>query len=232
MAKLSIQIIKNSKEFLRSILWKSEPIRNLLYRLKLDIDRVTELKNVFIVFNDKRQIKFEHNIIGEPVVSGSSPVRILLKHKSMLYMDEGAFVRGGVCIELSGRSRLLVGKGSYINWDSNISAGGSAIIKIGIKCAIGCNVNIYAYDYHRVVNDDGTEQDYFDDITIGDHVWIGAGALILKGANIGSGSIIGAGSVVLKGEYPPLSLIAGNPGKVVKNGVSWRNLTVEEKRFE
>lgn len=59
------RLLKYSKAFLRRMLWKSEPIRNLLYSLKLDIDRATELKNVFIVFNDKSQIKFEHNIIGE-----------------------------------------------------------------------------------------------------------------------------------------------------------------------
>ncbi len=111
---MKYRLLKYSKEFLRSILWNSEPIRNLLYRLKLDIDRVTALKNVFIVFKDKRQIKFKHNIIGEPVISGSSPVRILLRHKSMLYMDEGAFVRGGVCIELLKRYKTI-GKPLFVS---------------------------------------------------------------------------------------------------------------------
>jgi len=196
------------------------------------MDQDTELKNAFLVFNDKRQIKFKQNIIGESADFGSSPVRILLKHKSSLEMDKGALLRSSVRIELSGRSKVIIGKSSYINWDSNISGGGGAVIKIGTKCAIGCNVNIYAYDYHRIVNDNGSEQDYFDDITIEDHVWIGAGAWILKGASIGSGSIVAASSVVLKGEYPQSSLIAGNPGRVVRKSVSWRNLTIKEKRFE
>lgn len=54
-------------------------------------------------------------------------------------------------------------------------------------------------------------------IVIGDDVWLGAGTTILKGATIGSGSIVATGAVVLKGNYPALSLLAGNPAKVVKS---------------
>ena len=53
-------------------------------------------------------------------------------------------------------------------------------------------------------------------IEIGEDVWIGTGAIILKGAKIGTGSIIAAGSVVLGGEFPERSLIGGNPAKFIK----------------
>ena len=53
-------------------------------------------------------------------------------------------------------------------------------------------------------------------IRIGDDVWIGAGAMILKGAKIGSGSIVAAGAVVLSGDWPARSVLAGNPARVVK----------------
>ena len=53
-------------------------------------------------------------------------------------------------------------------------------------------------------------------IEIGDDVWIGANGTILKGARIGNGSLIAAGAVVPRGDYPPRSLIAGNPARVVR----------------
>jgi acetyltransferase-like isoleucine patch superfamily enzyme len=55
-----------------------------------------------------------------------------------------------------------------------------------------------------------------EEISIGDDVWVGANATILKGARIGDGCIIATGAVVLKGDYPARSVLAGNPAKVVK----------------
>jgi acetyltransferase-like isoleucine patch superfamily enzyme len=54
------------------------------------------------------------------------------------------------------------------------------------------------------------------EIVVGDDVWVGANATILKGAHIGDGCIVGAGAVVSKGEYPAGSIIAGNPAKILK----------------
>jgi carbonic anhydrase/acetyltransferase-like protein (isoleucine patch superfamily) len=44
---------------------------------------------------------------------------------------------------------------------------------------------------------------------------IGIGAVVLDGVRVGAGSIIGAGAVVTK-DVPPLSLVVGVPGKVVR----------------
>ncbi len=52
-------------------------------------------------------------------------------------------------------------------------------------------------------------------IRIGDCVWLGRYAMILKGVEIGRGSIVAAGAVVTK-SVPPFSIVAGNPARVVK----------------
>lgn len=52
-------------------------------------------------------------------------------------------------------------------------------------------------------------------IKIGNDVWVGERAIILKGVNLGEGCIVGAGSVVT-GSFPAHCLIAGNPAKIVR----------------
>ena len=51
-------------------------------------------------------------------------------------------------------------------------------------------------------------------VTIGDDVWIGAGAMILPGVTIGSRCVVGAGSVV-KENVPDNTIVAGSPAKVI-----------------
>ena len=52
-------------------------------------------------------------------------------------------------------------------------------------------------------------------ITIGNNVWVGAGAIITAGITIGDETVIGAGSIVLR-DLPAGVLAAGNPCRVIR----------------
>lgn len=52
-------------------------------------------------------------------------------------------------------------------------------------------------------------------IKIGDNVWIGERAIILKGVTIGDNAVIAAGSVVTK-NVDKNTIVAGNPAKFIK----------------
>ena len=52
-------------------------------------------------------------------------------------------------------------------------------------------------------------------IVIRENVWIGARAVLLDGADIGEGAVVGAAAVV-DFHVPPFSVVAGNPGRIVK----------------
>lgn len=57
-------------------------------------------------------------------------------------------------------------------------------------------------------------------VVIGDHAYVGAGAMIKHGTHdnpitIGEGAVIGMGAVVVR-NVPPFSVVAGNPAKVIK----------------
>ena len=87
---------------------------------------------------------------------------------------------------------------------------------LGDKVAIGNFVSIYTHDslYHLVT--DGREPVRFGRVEVGDFVNISPNAFLYD-CRIGSHSIVAPGAVVAGGDYPPYSLIAGNPARVVKS---------------
>ena len=51
-------------------------------------------------------------------------------------------------------------------------------------------------------------------VRIGEDVWVGEKATILRGADIGAGSVIGSQTLV-KGVIPPFSVVVGTPGRII-----------------
>ena len=56
------------------------------------------------------------------------------------------------------------------------------------------------------------------DTWIGEYCFIGMDAIVLPGIRIGDHSVVGAGSVVTK-DVPPHTIVAGNPAKIIKEGI-------------
>ncbi len=103
---------------------------------------------------------------------------------------------------------------------------GSGGLVIGAGCDISCGVHIYTHDtVHRchtgtAYHADGSKnRDAIEKspVSIGDHVFIGANSVILRGVTIGSNAVIGAGSVIKAGTViGPGELWAGNPARFIR----------------
>lgn len=116
----------------------------------------------------------------------------------------------GVKINIFPQGKFSIGDGSYIAFNSHLFIEES--IEIGANCAISWNVEMIDTDFHRVQSSDtGVGR---SGIVIGDSVWIGTGAKILKGVEIGDNVIVGAYSVVTK-SFPGNVIIAGNPARQI-----------------
>lgn len=95
----------------------------------------------------------------------------------------------GADVVLFRDATLELGK-SYAN--SNCKIRCHKRITIGDGCAISHDVTIMDSDAHAINGVVNTEP-----VIIGNHVWIGTRATILKGVTIGDGAIIAAGAVVV-----------------------------------
>lgn len=93
-------------------------------------------------------------------------------------------------------------------------------VTIGKDCAIAWGVTICDHDMHKIYIDD-VQQTETAPIKIGNGVWIGMNATILKGVTIGDGAVVAAHSVVTK-DVPAKALVGGNPAKIIKEQVDFR----------
>ncbi|WP_278887873.1 acyltransferase [Leyella stercorea] len=100
---------------------------------------------------------------------------------------------------------------------SGVSIGAFDSIRIGENCLFGANVVVTDSDWHCLIPEQRfTGKVKTAAVNIGNNVFIGANALILKGSVIGDNSVIGAGSVV-SGTIPSDVIAAGNPCKIIRH---------------
>lgn len=141
---------------------------------------------------------------------------------STLKIDEGAEVivhgdysfRSGIFLSVNKGAKLEIGSGRT-NRDVDITCFNS--IKIGNNVLISKGVMIRDSDNHTVLKE-GYRQS--KPIVIGNNVWIGMRAVILKGVTIGDGAIVAAGAVVTK-NVPANTVVGGVPAKVIRENITW-----------
>ncbi len=103
--------------------------------------------------------------------------------------------------------RVFIGAGCEFNIRKGIT--------IGPGCAIASKCQFVDHDHGFALGlardaEPGVERE----ITLGSHVWLGAGAIILKGVSIGEGAIVGAGAVVTK-PVPAYEIWGGVPARKI-----------------
>jgi len=110
---------------------------------------------------------------------------------------------------------LEIGDNSYVGMLSIIN-GFAAKVIIGKNVSIAQRVNIMA---DSGPNASTEMQQYYPvikgKVTIGDHSWIGANAIIMPGVELGEFCVVAANSFVDK-SFPPYSVIGGSPAKLLK----------------
>jgi acetyltransferase-like isoleucine patch superfamily enzyme len=149
-------------------------------------------------------------------------------HKSALTLGNHVSIYAGCSFSIGPAGRCRVGDFTLLN-GALIMA--EEQIDIGSHCLVSWNVGIADSDFHplqpaqRLIDAEALAP-FFENrpprpklttapVIIGDNVWIGMNATILKGVSIGDNSVVAAGSVVTK-SVEPNTVVAGNPAVPIK----------------
>lgn len=122
----------------------------------------------------------------------------------------------GCDIQIFKGARLSIGGRCVMNRSAQVICQDE--ITIGEDCMISRDVVIRDNDGGHTIMVDGYKKS--SPVHIGNHVWIGQGAIILKGSTIGDGAIIGAGAVVF-GKVKPGALVMADPSRTFAKDVKW-----------
>ena len=111
--------------------------------------------------------------------------------------------------------QLIIGNDSYVGMNCILN-GYAAQIKIGHNVSIAQNVNIMV---DSAPNASEILQKIFPfeiaPVTIGNHCWIGASAVIMPGVKLGDFCVVAANSMV-KNSFPSYSIVGGTPAKLIR----------------
>jgi len=173
---------------------------------------------------------------GRNVVFGQN---VVLRHPHKIHIGSNVVIDDNCLLDAKGESNrgIRIGDGVFVGRNTILSCKNGDIelgdgANLGFNCeifsasrvALGRNVLVAAYSY--VI---GGDHDFSDrskpvleqrrtsaGVTIGDGVWMGAGAKILDGVTLGDGAVIGAGAVV-RDDVPAAAIAVGIPARVVSS---------------
>jgi acetyltransferase-like isoleucine patch superfamily enzyme len=147
-----------------------------------------------------------------------------------------AFIGPRVTIEIGDEARVELGRWSWLGHGTKIRCH-EGVVSIGAKTVLGQECTISAYQHvsigrecviadrvmlidfdHGVVEVDRPvrlQGIYKRDVRVGNNVWIGYGACILRGVTVGDNAIIGTSAVVTR-DVPANAVVAGVPARVIR----------------
>ena len=162
--------------------------------------------------------------------------RFLSTYGRRLRLDGVAFVGRGVKLQIGRRGRVTLGRWSWLGdgtkircHEGEVSIGAKTVLgqectlsayqhlSIGRECVIADRVMLIDFDHgaHEVDRPIRLQGIYKRDVRVGNNVWIGYGACILRGVTVGDNAIIGTNAVVTR-DVPSNAVVGGVPARVIR----------------
>ena len=123
-------------------------------------------------------------------------------------------------IKIADDALVKIGNNTAFINGCKILADKQSVITIGNDCLFSTNTLISCSTAISAAN--GTSNTVF----VADHIWSGWGTTLIQGCNLGCCCIVGAKSLI-DNKFPPNSLIAGDPAKIIRSNVTWHRNNME-----
>jgi acetyltransferase-like isoleucine patch superfamily enzyme len=163
--------------------------------------------------------------------------RRLLTPAGWRWRSDGPFFLGrGLELKIEPRGQIRFGRFVWIGDETKIRCHEGAV-EIGAKTVMGQECTISAYQRVRIGEecviadramfidfDHGiveverpirSQGIYKRDVEVGNNVWIGYGACVLRGVSVGDNSVIGTNAVVTK-DVPANAVVGGIPARIIR----------------
>jgi acetyltransferase-like isoleucine patch superfamily enzyme len=162
--------------------------------------------------------------------------RYLTLYGRRLRTDGIAFIGPKVVIQIGPKGRVELGRWSWLGHGTKVRCH-EGVVSIGAKTVMGQECTISAYQHvsigrecviadrvmlidfdHGMVEVERPirlQGIYKRDVRVGNNVWIGYGACILRGVTIGDNAVIGTNAVVTE-DVPANAVVGGVPARVIR----------------
>jgi acetyltransferase-like isoleucine patch superfamily enzyme len=180
--------------------------------------------------------------------------RLVARYVVLKARLRGRFQTDGLCfvcphvkLEIGPHAVLRMGRWSWIGHRSKVrvhegevSIGAKTVlgqectisayqhVSIGRECILADRVMLIDFDHGvaEVERPIRTQGIYKRDVRVGNNVWMGYGACILRGASVGDNSVIGTSAVVTRA-VPANAVVGGVPARVLRMRASPRFMRFE-----
>ena len=148
---------------------------------------------------------------GRPLYLGKG-ARILVAKGASCEIGSGVYLSRGCLLQVNGGASLSVASGVFFNEGVRVVV--QQKVEIGKDTLFGPNACVYDHDH--VFDADGVHGDLKSAPTsVGARCWIGANALVTRGASVANRICVGGGSVVTRPLDDP-GIYAGAPARRIK----------------
>lgn len=153
-----------------------------------------------------------HHTVMKPWYTVISGANIHIGEAPTIVAEADQRVYIGTWGRSASQGEIRIGNAVMISPAVRITA--SDKIHIGDGCMFANGAYITDSDWHGIYDRIHRDPE-IRPVIIGNNVWVGDHAIVLKGVSIGDNSIVAAGAVVTK-DVPTNVIVAGNPARIVK----------------